>query len=466
MAELLEAIRHLDTHRAVILVVALTIAFGFEVINGFHDTANAVTTVIYTRTLRPMPAVFFSGFCNFLGVLLGGTAIAFSIVHLLPVDLLINATSQSAIIMVLALLTSGMAWNLATWWLGLPVSSSHTLIGAILGLGMANSFLTGQGALGSVNWAKAGEVGLALLISPLIGFAAAAILLLTAKRWIRDHQLYDPPPANAGARPPGWIRAILLLTCGGVSLAHGSNDGQKGMGLIMLVLLGLAPAVYALNLKEAGGARSTQSAAKRLKVVLTSYESSIPPEELHELDTLIETLDGKTSLREVPLQERWQVHSTIFQLGLLLQKQQLEHPSPGRSELDLPRQELRNAIEYVPTWVVVGVAVCLGIGTTIGYKRIVVTIAEKIGKTHLTYAQGASAELVAMATIGLADVAGFPVSTTHVLSSGVAGTMWANRSGIQMTTIRKIGLAWILTLPGAMLLAAVLYLFGHLSVGH
>ena len=176
--------------------MALTIAFGFEVVNGFHDTANAVTTVIYTRTLRPTPAVFFSGFCNFLGVLIGGTAIAFSIVHLLPVDLLINATSRSAIIMVLALLSSGMAWNLSTWWLGLPVSSSHTLIGAILGIGMANSFLTGQGIFGGVNWAKAGEVGLALLISPLIGFVSAAILMFASIRWIRDPELYIPPPAN------------------------------------------------------------------------------------------------------------------------------------------------------------------------------------------------------------------------------------------------------------------------------
>jgi phosphate/sulfate permease len=304
MVELFEAVCHLDPHRAVILVVLLTIAFGFEVVNGFHDSANAVTTVIYTRTLRPMPAVFFSGFCNFLGVQLGGTAIAFSIVHLLPVDLLINATSQSAIIMVLALLSAGMAWNLSTWWLGLPVSSSHTLIGAILGIGMANSFLTGQGVLGGVNWAKAGEVGLALLISPLIGFASAAILLLTSKRWIRDPQLYVPPLADDGARPPGWIRAILLPTCGGVSLAHGSNDGQKGMGLLMLVLIGLVPATYALNLREASGARTAQSAAKRLKVVLASYHPSVSPETLHELDTLIETLDGKTSLREVPLQER------------------------------------------------------------------------------------------------------------------------------------------------------------------
>jgi phosphate/sulfate permease len=273
MAELIDAFRHLEPDRAFILAVALLVAFGFEVVNGFHDTANAVTTVIYTRTLRPMPAVLFSGLCNFLGVLLGGTAIAFSIVRLLPVDLLIHATSKSAIIMVLALLTSGMAWNLSTWWLGLPVSSSHTLIGAILGIGMAHGLLTDQGLTGGVNWDKAGEVGLALLVSPLIGFGSAAILLLAAKGVIPDRELYVPPPEDPEARPPRWIRAILVATCGGVSVAHGSNDGQKGMGLIMLVLIGLLPASYALNLKDASAARQAQEAASSLKATLASYRT-------------------------------------------------------------------------------------------------------------------------------------------------------------------------------------------------
>jgi phosphate/sulfate permease len=434
-------------------------------VNGFHDTANAVTTVIYTRTLRPIPAVIFSGFCNFVGVLIGGTAIAFSIVHLLPVDLLINATSKSAIIMILALLSAGMAWNLLTWWLGLPVSSSHTLIGAILGIGMANGLLTGRGLLGGVNWAKAGEVGLALLISPVLGFLSAAILLLTSKRAIPDPELYVPPPADGEARPPWWIRAILVTTCGGVSLAHGSNDGQKGMGLIMLVLIGLLPANYALNLKESAGAREAQSAARRVEVALTSQHLGLAPETTHQLETLIGKLEGKTSLREVPLDERWELRSMIFQLERQLETQRSSVPGPARLALEEPREELRQTIEYVPTWVIVGVALCLGIGTTIGYQRIVITVAEKIGKTHLTYAQGACAEIVAAATIGFADLSGPPVSTTQVLSSGVAGTMWANRSGIQMTTVRNVALAWALTLPVAILLAAGLYLFGHLAVG-
>lgn len=465
MLELFEVLRTIEPHRVVILAVALLVAFGFEVVNGFHDTANAVTTVIYTRTLRPLPAVFFSGFCNFLGVLIGGTAIAFSIVHLLPVDLLINATSKSAIIMVLSLLASGMAWNLSTWWLGLPVSSSHTLIGAILGIGMANSLLSGQGLLGGVNWAKAGEVGLALLISPIIGFVSAAVLLLISKWTIRDPELYVPPPADGDDRPPWWIRAILMTTCGGVSLAHGSNDGQKGMGLIMLVLIGLLPTAYALNLRDDSGARNTQAAARQLKVVLTSQQPTTTADTLHDIDTLIDALDGKESLREVPVEDRWRVRATIFQLDHQLESQKPSGPLPFRSELEGPQHELREAIEYVPTWVIVGVALCLGIGTMVGYQRIVITVAEKIGKTHLTYAQGACAELVAMATIGLADLGGLPVSTTHVLSSGVAGTMWANRSGIQMRTLRHIGLAWVLTLPAACLLSALLFFFGHVALG-
>jgi phosphate/sulfate permease len=467
MAELYEAFRHLEPHRAIVLAVTLAIAFGFEVVNGFHDTANAVTTVIYTRTLRPVPAVFFSGFCNFLGVLLGGTAIAFSIVHLLPVDLLLSATSKSAILMVLALLTSGLAWNLSTWWLGIPVSSSHTLIGAILGIGLANSLLEGHGPFGGVNWAKAGEVGLSLLISPLIGFISAAVLLLTLKRLVPDPELYVPPPPDESVRPPRWIRAVLVTTCGGVSMAHGSNDGQKGMGLIMLVLIGLAPAVFALNLNATSGARDAQTAAKRLKDMLTLYHGSASKEtELGlELDSIISELDGKASLREVPVKDRLQVRTRIFQVDRRLAGQKSQGSGSDDEALDGPRRELRQAIEYVPTWVVVGVALCLGVGTTIGYQRIVITVAEKIGKTHLTYAQGASAEVVAMATIGLADVAGLPVSTTQVLSSGIAGTMWANGSGIQAKTIRNIGLAWLLTLPAAMLMAALLFAFGRLALG-
>ncbi|WP_165073017.1 inorganic phosphate transporter [Paludisphaera rhizosphaerae] len=463
MTDFLDALGRLDVSSALVLAIALAIAFGFEVVNGFHDTANAVTTVIYTRTLKATPAVLFSGFCNFLGVLLGGTTIAFSIVHLLPVDLLIDAASRSAVVMVLALLIAGISWNLLTWWFGIPVSSSHTLIGAILGVGLANGLMSGQGVAAGVNWGKASEVAMALLISPAIGFLAAGMLLLVAKKRIKDPSLFVPPPEDPDARPPGWIRATLLATCGGVSLAHGSNDGQKGMGLIMLVLIGLLPTGFALNLD--GDACSARAAATEMQQALQAEPSPLHRQEIERLDEVLARLDGKQSLREVPYDQRITLRNLIFQVDRALVRDRDAVPDHRLAALDAPRKQLREAIEYVPNWVVLGVALCLGVGTMFGYKRIVLTVAEKIGKTHLTYAQGASAEVVAMATIGAADLLGLPVSTTQVLSSGVAGTMWANRSGVQIATARNIALAWLLTFPCSMLASAWIFVCGRLALG-
>jgi inorganic phosphate transporter, PiT family len=458
-ATLWEALSQLPVQSLIFFAVALLIAFGFEFINGFHDTANAVTTVIYTGTLKPTPAVLYSGVCNFLGVLAGGTAVAFSIVNLLPVDLLIDAASIRAIIMVVSLLLAGVTWNLATWWYGLPVSSSHTLIGSILGVGLANSLIT-RGNLSGINWAKAVEVGLSLLISPALGFLAAACLLLAMKRLVPEPRLYHPP--GEGDNPPHWIRGILLATCGGVSFAHGSNDGQKGMGLILLVLIGFLPSYYALDLKHPDRAKSLREASISIRDTL-SREKAGPksPELLADLDAIITSLEGKTSLAEVTPSARWATRQSIsrFRMNITQGGQ-----SPWLKSTDSRLKPFDHAIEYVPTWVIIGVALALGFGTMIGYQRIVVTVAEKIGKTHLTYAQGAAAELVAAATIGLADVVQMPVSTTHVLSSGVAGTMYANNSGLQGDTIRKIGLVWVTTLPAAILLAAGLFTLGGLLI--
>lgn len=465
MTDLFDALGRLDAQSALVLAIALAIAFGFEVVNGFHDTANAVTTVIYTRTLAATPAVLFSGFCNFLGVLLGGTTIAFSIVHLLPVDLLIDAASRSAVVMVLALLIAGIVWNLLTWWFGIPVSSSHTLIGAILGVGLANGLMSGRGIGAGVNWEKAGEVALALMVSPLIGFLAAGGLLLAAKRYVPDPSLYAPPPEDPAARPPRWIRGTLLATCGGVSLAHGSNDGQKGMGLVMLVLIGLLPTGFALNLDGPAGANVARARATQLRDALAADPSPTHRVEIARLDEVLARLDGKTSLREVPHEERIALRNLIFTVDRALERDREVIPAARFAAIDAPRRALRTSIEYVPSWVILGVALCLGVGTTFGYKRIVHTVAEKIGKSHLTYAQGASAEVVAMATIGAASLFGLPVSTTQVLSSGVAGTMWANRSGVQFATARNIAMAWLLTFPCSMLASAWLFICGRLALG-
>jgi phosphate/sulfate permease len=439
--------------------VALLVAFAFEFINGFHDTANAVTTVIYTRTLPATPAVLYSGVMNFLGVLLGGTAVAFSIVNLLPVDLLIQANEQSArlgLVMVMALLLAGVIWNLGTWYLGLPVSSSHTLIGSILGVGIANGLLTGQG-LGGVKWDKAGEVGLGLLLSPVIGFAASAGLLLLMRRTLREPRLYAPPEGDD--RPPGWVRGVLLATCGGVSFAHGANDGQKGMGLILLVLIGFLTGHYALDVYDASKLEPTRVAVAGVRDRLTAADQ-LTRELAADADAVTAALDGKASFAELPEGERWRVRQSLFRLANAAEAADLKghegHP---------PHQTLRQAFEFVPLWVVIGVAVALGVGTTIGYKRIVITVAEKIGKTHLTYAQGAAAETVAAVTILLSTFLKVPVSTTQVLSSGIAGTMTANGSGVQGGTCRKILLAWAFTLPGTVLLSGGLFALGRWLAG-
>jgi phosphate/sulfate permease len=443
-----DAIYDLPAGQVAFFVLALAVAFGFEFVNGFHDTANAVTTVIYTRTLKPTPAVFYSGLLNFLGVLLGGTAVAFSIVNLLPVDLLVAANSSAALVMVLSLLLAGVAWNLGTWYAGIPVSSSHALIGSILGVGLAHSLLAGRGVSG-VNWAKAGEVGVALLVSPVIGFVAAGGLLLVMKRTLTEPRLYVPPVGDD--RPPHWVRGVLMATCGGVSFAHGSNDGQKGMGLILLVLIGFLPAHYALNTNRPAQARAVLAAvpaARDWSAGRADGASALAAD----LDYLERELGGKSSFAELEREQRWEVRQAIFRTGRALRE------AGAPAEL---RDPFTAAIEFVPLWVVVGVAVALGVGTTIGYQRIVVTVAEKIGKTHLTYAQGAAAEVVAAATILLADLAHAPVSTTQVVSSGVAGTMAANGSGVQGETCKKILLAWVLTLPGTILLAGGLFAAGQ-----
>jgi phosphate/sulfate permease len=451
----------------VFFAIALLVAFGFEFINGFHDTANAVTTVIYTRSLPATPAVIYSGFLNFLGVLLGGTAVAFGIVNLLPVDLLVDSRSGAALVMVMSLLLAGVAWNLGTWYIGLPVSSSHTLIGSILGVGIANSLWNGAG-LSGVNWNEVKKVGLALLLSPMVGFVLSALLLLLLKLIFRSPRLYTPPQGDD--RPPSAIRAVLIGTCGGVSFAHGSNDGQKGMGLLLLVLIGFFPLHYALTVNKPERAPGVFAAAGEVRQEYAKAGVEVPEKVAKSL-TVIETeLKDKRTFDDLPRDKdtRWEVRQAILTVSRELKKAEADEKlSPElRGALAKHRKEkFLPAVEYVPLWVVIGTALALGIGTTVGYKRIVKTVAEKIGKQHLTYAQGAAAESVAACTILITAVTGLPVSTTHVLNSGVAGTMAANRSGLQWKTVGKIFTAWLFTLPACILLAGALFTVGRLIVG-
>ncbi|OZI33987.1 anion permease [Bordetella genomosp. 10] len=466
----------------VLLGVALLIALGFEFVNGFHDTANAVATVIYTNSLAPNFAVMWSGLFNFLGVLLSSGAVAFGIISLLPVELILQVGSSAGFAMVFALLIAAIIWNLATWWLGLPASSSHTLIGSIIGVGVANAMMHGRDGTAGVDWAQAKSVGLTLLVSPIVGFVCAALLLVVLRTFVKNRELYQEPKGNTP--PPWWIRGLLILTCTGVSFAHGSNDGQKGMGLIMLILVGTVPLTYGLNRampveemnRFAAVAQATQASLIRTsptaapadpRATLTAYirSNEINPGVVPSLAALTGSIGGQVrhygSLAAVPADAVGNVRNDMYlaseTINRIKKNGGVAFDAETQSNLDAFKRSLDDSTKFIPLWVKVAVAIALGLGTMVGWKRIVVTVGEKIGKTHLTYAQGASAELVAMATIGAADMYGLPVSTTHVLSSGVAGTMAANRSGLQWSTLRNLALAWVLTLPAAMLLSGGLY---------
>jgi PiT family inorganic phosphate transporter len=454
----------LSPGRLVLLFVCICIAFGFEFVNGFHDTANAVATVIYTNSLRPQLAVVLSGLCNFMGVFLGGIAVAMGIIKLLPVELLVQGGPGAGLAMVLAMLLAAILWNVGTWYLGLPASSSHTLIGAILGVGLANSMTAGHTFGDGVNWGKAQEIGASLLLSPLIGFGAAAGLLLIIRRYTTNKKLLEPPTGKEP--PPLGTRSLLIMTCSGVSFAHGSNDGQKGVGIVMLILMGLVPSGYALDL-AAPPARIVETVTAVASLEATVKDHAAPATQaeadkaLAQLDAVRASLAGKTTVGDIPKGERFKVRQAMLladQALDALKKKGLALGAGDEKKLASDRKAMRSLTEYAPSWVLVAIALSLGVGTMVGWKRIVVTVGEKIGKTHLTYAQGASAELVAMSTIGLSAWLGLPVSTTHVLSSGIAGTMVAQQSGLQSSTVRNIGLAWVLTLPVSMTLAAVLFL--------
>ena len=476
----------IDLPTAILLCLAVLLALSFEFVNGFHDTANAVATVIYTHSLKPTQAVVWSGAWNLIGVLTSSGAVAFGIVALLPVELVINVGSGAGFAMVFALLVSAIVWNVGTWYLGLPASSSHTLIGSIVGVGLMNSYLSPDSAFGDgVNWAKVADTVKALILSPLVGFVLAALLLLLAKKLIKRPELYASP--DGPKPPPWWIRGLLVLTCTGVSFAHGSNDGQKGMGLIVLILVGIVPATFALDMGTSANALDRLSAAsvqfsQSLEKIpgtppdadtahktLTAYlrtgqvSAGVLPALATANHRVVAGLDGVKDLASGPSAQRRDLRLDIYLVSETLARMAKAKQVPAEIDPKAAatyQKGLRALTNYIPTWVKVAVALALGLGTMIGWTRIVVTVGEKIGKAHLTDAQGASAELVAFATIEAADILGLPVSTTHVLSSGIAGTMVANGSGLQKDTVRSILLAWVLTLPVCVLLGAALFAAG------
>ncbi len=455
----------LSASMAIICLTCIIAVCAFEFVNGFHDTANAVATVIYTRSLKPIPAVIWSGIMNFFGVIMSsylfGMAVATKIAEILPLDTVLSKNINEAVAMVISALLAAIIWNLATWYFGIPCSSSHTMIGSLLGVGIAFSMLPGETKVG-VNWNEAYKIGNSLLISPLFGFSMAIAIMFLFRNIIKNKQIFKEPEADS--TPPWWIRLILFTTCTLVSFFHGSNDGQKGIGLMMVVLLAFMPTQFAM---------APDFDKDKMVLTLVELENALINESIanHEMEhtlcikaeqvnafanylNYINYADGKQVMKA-----RKQMAVLAKELKGLLIVPNLVTTEDCKSSLKSTTSMMVQSISHIPYWSIFLISLSLGIGTMIGWKRIVITIGEKIGKRHMTFAEGASAELVASSTIGLASGLGLPVSTTHVLSSGVAGAMVASKGikNLQSSTIKNIALAWVLTLPVTIILSGGLY---------
>lgn len=452
----------------VFLVICIVLACVFEFVNGFHDTANAVATVIYTNSMKPTVAVVYSGLLNFLGVLTGGIGVAIGIVNLLPMEVLVDSNAYHGISLILAVLISAIIWNIGTWYYGIPASSSHALIGSILGVGLAFYFLPDSTGGSAVNWDKAKETGLALLISPMAGFVLAIITMFVFKRFIKNEAIYKEPVP--GTKPPLWIRMLLWTTCGGVSFFHGRNDGQKGVGLVMMILISLMPTLFSLD-KDINLQAVNANIGVINKIVSALDTTQFGKQEFKDYHIVKDnalifsnTISNKTHADEIPTETRFELRKDVVKLAKSAEKLiDSKNVALSDNSVDKLKHEISEAkqlVEFAPSWVILMISISLGLGTMVGWKRIVKTIGEKIGKQHMSYAQGASAEIVASIGIAVATAYHAPVSTTHMLSSGIMGSMVAKKGlkNLQKKTITNIILAWVLTLPVTILLSGGLFL--------
>lgn len=442
-----------DTITMVLFSLCFLAVCFFEFINGFHDTANAVATVIYTKTLKPTYAVIWSGAWNFLGVLLG-TGVAMSILKLIPLADMSSLPISDTIALVFAMLATAIAWNLGTWYLGIPCSSSHTLIGSLLGGGIMFNYLHPGGD--GVDWSKAQEIGMALVISPMFGFSASILLMYIMRQVLKKEQrteIFKEPTDDS--KPPLWIRAILISTCTLVSYFHGSNDGQKGIALMLVVLISFRPLDYAIGTHFATDAATHNIELVQAELVGKSKKIDEKADKLKASIAVYENTKDRKSVMDI----RKHLSKYTKEVTTYMKSNGSDFSKDAKYNIETNTKKLTKNVEDAPYWVSIVVAICLGLGTTIGWKRIVVTIGEKIGKRHMTYAEGAAAELMAAFTIGLSTGYKLPVSTTHVLSSGIAGSMVASKGvkNLQSGTVKSIVLAWVLTLPVTILGAASLY---------
>ncbi len=463
-----------STAAIIALAICFALVLAFEFANGFHDTANAVATVIYTNSLKPQQAVLLSALMNFLGVLLGGIAVAYALVELLPPDVLSPPNGDPAVPMLVALFSTALAWNILTWLFGIPNSSSHCVIGSLIGVAVGDALLHHRGIGSSVDWGQIWNVLRALLISPILGFIGAGLLYLVVSKTIHDPHLYEPPQ---GDKPTaGWVRGLLILTCTGVSFSHGTNDGQKSIGLIMLTIIGLMPATFALNPMDEAAVHALPHFAEQAVPLVQKYGDGQKQEALDSAQRLQQaapvlgaetkpsqsqpqSTDPGAGAQPDPVATRSGIRAEVYTLVSELKEiGKNKQASPeDRALAGKLRSGMHSAVEYAPWWVRALSAVCLGLGTMIGYKRIVHTLGERLGKAHLTPAQGASAELVGALLIGTAGYTGLPVSTTHIITSGIAGTMVGSGAGINPKMLTRIGLAWLLTLPVTIAVAAGLF---------
>jgi PiT family inorganic phosphate transporter len=462
---------HLDPASSVaigLLIFALGMVIMFEATNGFHDAANAVATVIYTKSLPPGQAVVLSGVLNFTGVMVGGIAVAYTLVELLPTEVLSPPDGGPAVAMLVSLFVSALSWNIATWWFGLPNSSSHCLIGALIGVAIGNALVRSRNVSDGVHWAQLWKVLEALAVSPLLGFVLAGALFFVCRKLLHDPHLYEP----ADDRPPvWWMRGILILTCSGVSFAHGTNDGQKSIGLIMLTIIGIFPATYALNPQAHLSLPDLSARMRQAQPLITQFGDDQKDAALRAIDAIAQSAGqpgAETSGEPRRLQLganaahaklRSSIRADVYQVV-----SQLKHveetkgiAADDKKQAQSLGKELGSAVEYAPLWVRLLSAICLGVGTMIGYKRIVITLGERLGSVHLTPAQGASAEIVSAVLIGTAGFTGLPVSTTHIVTSGIAGTMVSARAGLKFGMISRIVIAWVITLPVTISIAAGMY---------
>lgn len=450
----------------IVFILCLLSVIAFEFVNGFHDTANAVATVIYTKAMKAQVAVPWSGFWNFLGVNVGGVAVAMGILKLVPLNELMALPVQVGACMVLAVLLASIIWNLGTWYLGIPCSSSHTLIGAMIGAGLAFTFYYGGGG---VNWDKAKEIGLSLIMSPLFGFGAAMLLMFLLKKLVRSEKLFHIPQ-GANDKPSFFVRILLITTCTLVSFFHGSNDGQKGVGLLMLILIAFLPAKFAIdhnisNDKILAQLTSVQTVLQKVRAANPNVNA------VASLDTLVQKAQTDINAKSTTdAKGTFKFRKDIQGVNKAIKAITAEHSITIAAEdvatLHSASHDLTKVTDFSPLWVILVISISLGCGTMIGWKRIVVTIGEKIGNEHLNYAQGATSEVVAAATIGLSTGFGLPVSTTHVLSSGIAGSMVASggTKNLNNGTLKSIAMAWVLTLPVCILLSLALFALFHLFV--